>query len=115
MYAVAPGDDYATFISNVSFIVNVFVIGAISLLIFIEVGISDDVDLVQGDTKIPHGVYVVLLAILLISSFIWIMSEWYLRRWSKYKTRHNLGWFYFDNHPLSLKYTITLHLSSHRL
>lgn len=74
--------------------VNIATIGGISLLVFIEIGISDDVDIVLGETQIPQGVYLVLTAVFLITSFIWLMSEWFLRRWLKYKMRYNMGSFY---------------------
>lgn len=95
MYAVPPGNDYILWVSKITSIINVAAIGALSLLSFVEIGVSDDVDIVQGIAEIPRAVYVVLVAILFFSSFVWFMSEWFLQRWNRYKIRHNLGYFYF--------------------
>jgi hypothetical protein len=94
MYSAPPGDDVAAWISRVTGIVNVCMIAAISVFVVVDVLSTSDIDLVQDETAIPRWVYLALLVVLMVSSFLWMMSEWFMDRWKRYKAVYNLGTIY---------------------
>lgn len=94
MYAAPRGEYTAGWVGRVTGIVNVCMISSISVLVVVDIFASDDIDLVQDDTAIPRWVYLTLLFVLFASSIMWMLSEWYMERWERFKSIYNLGCFY---------------------
>ena len=94
MYASPPGDNVALWLSKAAGVTMVAMILTISVLVVVDVVATDDIELVQDMTSIPRWVYLTLLVVLFIASFLWLMSEWYMGRWNMYKAVYNLGAIY---------------------
>jgi MFS superfamily sulfate permease-like transporter len=94
MYSVPPGDGIAEWIGRIAGVGIVIMIVMITTFVIVEVVSGDDIELVQDMTTIPRWVYLMLLVILFMCSFVWLMCEWYMDRWWKYKIVYNLSAIY---------------------
>jgi hypothetical protein len=94
MLARPRGDRIAHVICKVLRVACIVAIIVICILVFIELGISDAVEQVQGETKIPTVVFAVCVGIWLILSIFYWAAEWFAQTWDKENTSHNIGYFY---------------------
>lgn len=94
MYASPTGEREAKAIAKAMCWSNATLIIITSCLVYIELALTNSQEQILSETAIPKDVYIGLLIALIITSLLWGLAEWYLQRYDRYKTRHNIAYFY---------------------